>query len=306
MHIGISRPPTPPEPIPDVDGSYVAAYAEELGFESVFYGEHPVRPVGEPGVGVHAPGVPFFQDTLVTLARASARTTRIRLGSAVFLIPQHHPVLFAKQLASLDFYSGGRLVIGAGVGWSRVECETNGGNFDRRWAQSLEIVEIMKRLWREETVEFHGEFYDFPPVQLFPKPATDVTPPVLLGVRPPAADAATPPVGFRRIARAADGWIPAFVGQEAISRGPDVVATGRRLLAQLAPEHGRDPDDFQITAILRSDLVDGDMRAAVPVGRDVLRRYENAGTERVAISLPTLTNEADARAALEQIAEASL
>src|SRR4051794_30666456 len=179
MHIGISRPPTPPHPIPDVDGAAVAQTAEELGFESIFYGEHPIRPVDQPGQGVHADGIPFFQDTVVMLARASAVTSTIMLGGGVFLIPEHNPILFAKQLATIDHYSGGRVIVGAGVGWSRTECELLGGNFDRRWAQTRESVLLMKRLWTEDTVEFHGEFFDVPPVQLFPQPARN--PPVLVG-----------------------------------------------------------------------------------------------------------------------------
>src|SRR4051812_49736767 len=87
MHIGISRPPTPPHPTPDVDGAAVAVVAEELGFESIFYGEHPIRPVDQPGQGVHADGIPFFQDTIVMLSRASAVTTRIKLGGGVFWYP---------------------------------------------------------------------------------------------------------------------------------------------------------------------------------------------------------------------------
>src|SRR3979411_2465550 len=130
MHIGVSRPPTPEYPVPDVDGALVAKHAERIGFESVFYGEPPIRPLNDPGRSVHAAGVPFFQDTLVMLARASAMTTTLKVGAGVFLMPEHNPVLFAKQLASLDHYSGGRLIVGAGVGWSRTECELLGGNFD--------------------------------------------------------------------------------------------------------------------------------------------------------------------------------
>jgi len=295
VHIGISRPPTPPHPIADVDGALVARIAEELGFESIFYGEHPIRPLEGPGYGVHADGVPFFQDTLVMLARASGMTTRITLGSGVFLIPEHHPVLFAKQLASLDFYSGGRLVVGAGVGWSRVECELLGGNFDRRWAQAREAIQVMKRLWTEETVTYEGEFFTVPPVQLYPQPATRGGPPVLIGGR-------DSDLTLARVVEFGDGWLPAFVTPETIADGAATIRGARQRLDRLAQEAGRDPASLQISAIIRGDQIDGDLVPRAVVGRDVVRRFEDAGVQRVAVSLSTLTSEQDARDALERIA----
>jgi probable F420-dependent oxidoreductase len=299
VHVGISRPPTPPHPTADIDGAVVARLAEELGFESIFYGEHPIRPVGQEGQGVHADGVPFFQDTLVMLARASAMTSRIKLGGGVFLVPEHNPVQFAKELASLDFYSGGRLIVGAGVGWSRVECELLGGQWDRRWAQTRESIQIMKRLWSQDTAEYEGEFYSVPPVQLYPQPATRPWPPVLLAARGSARS-------FRRIVEYGDGWIPAFAGEDAVAQGPAHVEQGRRLLDRLAVEAGRDPASLQITAILRGPQVDGDLSPGQVVDRAVLRRFEAAGVDRAAISLPTLTCERDAREALERIAARAL
>jgi probable F420-dependent oxidoreductase len=292
VHIGISRPPTPPHPVPDVDGAIIAKHVEEAGFESLFYGEHPIRPVDQVGVGVHADGVPFFQDTLVTLSRASATTTTLRLGGGVFLLPEHNPVQFAKELATLDFYSGGRVIVGCGVGWSKVECELLGGHWERRWAQSCESIRIMKKLWTEETVAFEGEFYRLPPVQLFPQPAQK-SPPILL--------AGGSDRTFRRIVKVADGWIPAFASDEAVTEGPAVVAAGRRRLEQLATEVGRDPSEFEVTAIVRGGQVDGDLGPGQVVTRDLLRRYEDAGTDRTVISLPTVMSTDDARVVLERL-----
>jgi probable F420-dependent oxidoreductase len=299
MHIGISRPPTPPHPIPDVDGAVVAQLAEELGFESIFYGEHPIRPVDQPGMGVHADGIPFFQDTLVMLARASAVTSTIKLGGGVFLVPEHNPVQFAKELASLDHYSGGRLIVGAGVGWSRVECELLGGNFDRRWAQTRETIHLMKRLWTEETVSFDGEFFQVPPVQLFPQPATKPWPPVLLG-------ASASERSFRRIVDYGDGWLPAFVTRESIETAPEHLADSRRLLDRLALEAGRDPATIQITAILRGPTVNQDVDPAQRVDRALVGRLADVGVDRVAISMSTIRTEAEARDRLARIADSIL
>lgn len=313
MHIGLSRPPTPPHPIPDVDGAVVARVAEECGFESIFYGEHPITPVGDPGQSVHSLGVPFFQDTLVMLARASAVTSRIKLGAGVFLIPIHQPVMFAKHLASLDFYSGGRLIIGAGVGWSRVEIEVMGGNFDRRWAQTREAIEVMQRLWTDEVAEYHGEFFDVPPVTLYPKPASKPWPPFLLpGPQLQAMISGedggeildTEPylTAFRRIVRYADGWLPARMGTDAMKSGPPVIAEGRRILKRLCEEAGRDPAQLQTTVLLRTQIHDGDMNWPELVGRDVLKRYEDIGVERCIVTIPTLTDEDKVRTVVERMA----
>jgi probable F420-dependent oxidoreductase len=299
MHIGISRPPTPPHPTPDLDAAVVARHAEALGFESILYGEHPIRPVGQPGRSVHAHGVPFFQDTLVALARISAVTSRIKFGGGVFLIPEHNPVQFAKELASLDFYSGGRLVIVACVGWSRVVCELLGGRWDRRLAQTRETVQIMKRLWTEETATYDGEIYQVPPVQLFPQPVSRPWPPVLIGAR--GAEAT-----FARIVEYGDGWLPAFVTEEGVIEGPATIVAARRRLNALAAEAGRDPKSLQISAIIRGPQIDGDLGPGQAIGRDVVARFADAGADRVLISLPTLMSEADAEAALGRIAEAVL
>lgn len=310
MHIGLSRPPTPPHPTPDIDGALVAKIAEELGFESIFYGEHPVTPIGGPGQGPHAAGVPFFQDTLVALARASAVTNRIKLGSGVFLLPLHQPVLLAKQIASLDFYSKGRLIVGAGFGWSRGQCEACGGNFDRRFAQAYETLRIMKKLWTEEVTEFHGEFFDVPPIALFPKPVTKPWPPVLLPG--PAYNSEEPWDSprflhlYKRIVTYADGWIPGFVGNERMREGPTRLVAGRKVMDQLCKEAGRDPRELQTTALLRTNIVDGDLAWPELVSRDVLKRYADIGTDRIIITIPTIISDTHAREVLERMAEALL
>jgi alkanesulfonate monooxygenase SsuD/methylene tetrahydromethanopterin reductase-like flavin-dependent oxidoreductase (luciferase family) len=259
---------------------------------------------------MHAAGVPFFQDTTVMLARASAVTSRIKLGAGVFLVPLHHPVLFAKQLASIDFYSGGRLIVGAGAGWSRVQCEVMGGNFDRRWAQARETIQIAKRLWTEEVVEFHGEFYDIAPVTLFPKPASKSGPPVLLpGPALYKGDPLDSPASlqsFKRIVAYADGWLPGFVGAKAMEGGPEIVRTGNDILGRLCAEAGRDPRELKVTALLRTEIQDGDLTWPELVGRDVIRRYEDVGVERVIVTIPTLTGAEHATEVLPRMAEALL
>lgn len=299
MKIGVSRPPTPPHPIADVDALVVAQHAERLGFESIFYGEHPIRPVDQPGKSVHAHGVPFFQDTLVALARISAGTTNIKFGGGVFLIPEHNPVQFAKELASLDFYSNGRLLIGAGVGWSRVECELLGGRWDQRWKQTRETVQIMKKLWTEETVTYAGDIYTLPPVQLYPKPASQPWPPVLIGAK--AGDKT-----FARVVDYGDGWLPAFVRPEDMIEAPHTVEAGRLAIDRLARDAGRDPAALQINCIVRGPQIDGELGPGQQIDRALIRALGDAGAERVLVSMPTITSERDAAETLERMAEAVL
>jgi len=306
MHLGISRPPAPPYPIVDVDGAVLAKIAEEVGFESIFYGEHPISPVEPGGHSVHSAGVPFFQDTLVMLARASAMTSRIKLGSGIFVLPLHQPVLFAKQLASLDYYSGGRLLVGIGAGWSRVECEAMGGHFDRRWAQIREQVQIMKSLWSEDVTEFRGEFYDIEPIRLYPKPVSRPWPPVLLPGPPFSAEEPmnSPKLrtAFKRIATYGDGWIPGRVGLEQMRTGPELIEQGRAVLREICEEVGRDYKELQVTALLRTEIHDGDLEWPELVSKDVIRRYEDSGVERAVVTIPTVTSEEHAREVIERVA----
>ena len=219
------------------DAAVIGRRAEELGFDSLWVPEHQVVPVHT------RESVPElysrFPDPFVTLSRVSAVTDRLKLGTAVCLVPQHHPLILAKEIASLDMYSGGRFLFGVGSGWIREEGEILGVDFDRRWTQTMEAIRAMKELWTGETSEFHGDYYDFPPVYHYPKPVSRPCPPVLLG-------SAAPKV-FERIVADADGWIP-------IGATPAEIESARATLDTLAEAAGRDPATLQIVA----DDVDAD------------------------------------------------
>jgi probable F420-dependent oxidoreductase len=287
VHIGLSRPiASPAYPTPDVDVALLAVHAENAGFESILYGEHPIRPLGDPGHSVHTHGVPLYQDTLVNLARATAMTQKIKVGGGVWLMPEHNPIAFAKQLATLDHYSGGdRLIVGLGTGWSFVEITLLGGRFDRRWAQMREAVTIMKMLWTQESVEFEGEFWQVPPVLCFPFPKTRPHPPILLGGGRDAL--------FPRIVDYADGWMAAFVTPETLAEGPQTLKQRRAEVDRLAQEKGRDPKSISFTAI-----IDGDIDHAM------IRRFEDTGAvERLNITLPHLESLDQGYAAIDRLAK---
>jgi len=287
VHIGLSRPiDSPAYPTPDVDCALLAVRAEQAGFESILYGEHPIRPLDDPGFSVHDHGVPLYQDLLVNLARAAAMTSRIKVGGGVFLMPEHNPVAFAKQLATLDHYSGGdRLLVGVGIGWSFVEITLLGGRFERRWDQMREAVTLMKMLWTQERVEFQGEFFQAPPVLCFPFPKSRPHPPVLLGGHKEAL--------IPRIVDYADGWLAAFVTPETLASGPATLKDWRAKVDRLAAEKGRDPRSIQFSAIIHGDI-----------DRDLIRRFEDTGTlTRVNITLPQLNSVDEGYAAIERLAE---
>ena len=170
-----------------MDVALIAQKAESLGFESLWLPEHGVMPVhvttryqGSPD-GSIPPSMSDIGDPFIGLARASAVTTTIKLGTGICLVPEHHPLLLAKEIATLDQLSKGRFLFGIGAGWLREETEILGGNFPHRWSQTREAVLVMKELWTKDEAEYHGKFYDFPPVRSAPKPFQKPHPPIFLG-----------------------------------------------------------------------------------------------------------------------------
>ena len=280
MDIGISTFPTDYA----ADIAVVAKRAEELGFESIWVPEHSVLPAGGktpwPGSadGVIPKMYADIVDPFVALGRASAVTSTLKLGTGICLVPERNPLLLAKEVATLDMYSKGRFLFGIGAGWLREETEMMGGNFPRRWAQTREAVLAMKELWTKTESEFHGEFYDFPPVYSFPRPVQRPHPPVLLGGMAKNV--------FKRVVEWGDGWLPNRVS-------PEDVKKGRAAIDELAEAAGRDPKSIPISVF-----------GQVP-DRDLVNRFEEAGADRVMISLDT-EPEAETMARLESIAEAVL
>ena len=221
------------------DPAVVAKRAEELGFASFWVPEHPILPVrcssGYPGTpdGSIPPAVGIIADPFVALARASAVTSRIQLGTGVCLVPERNPLLLAKEIATLDHYCGGRFIFGIGAGWLKEETEIMGGDFAHRWGQTRDAVLAMKELWTKSESEYYGRFYNFPAVRSFPKPAAKPHPPVLLGGSSKHV--------FKRIVEWGDGWLPTGVSLEDIQRG-------RATLSQMAEKAGRDPQSLTIIA----------------------------------------------------------
>jgi probable F420-dependent oxidoreductase len=274
-----------PLPAHYTDVGFMARRAEELGFESFWCAEHPFIPVKSqsrfPGSadGVIPESYSHFVDPFVALARASGATTRIKLGTGIVLVPERHPLLLAKEVSTLDLFSGGRFSFGIGAGWLREETELMGGDFDHRWSQVRESVLAMKELWTKPEAEFHGKYYNFPPVRSYPKPAQKPHPPVILG-------GAAKNV-LQRIVAWGDGWLPNRIT-------PDGLRESRATLDRLAKEAGRDPSKITIS-------VHGQ-----PPDRDLVRRFLDAGATRVIIRPEPVMTEAEMGTQLERIADAVL
>src|SRR5215831_11767525 len=187
-----------------IDPAVLAKRAEELGFDSLWLPEHPIMPVTTVSPFPLGGPIPEFYaefiDPFIGLARASAVTQTIKLGTGICLVPEHNPLLLAKEIATLDHLSNGRFLFGIGAGWLREETEIMGGNFPHRWSQTREAVQVMKEIWTKDEAEFHGKFYDFPLIRSAPKPCQQPHPPIFLGSSPKNV--------FNRLFAWGDGWMP--------------------------------------------------------------------------------------------------
>jgi probable F420-dependent oxidoreductase len=219
----------------DVAPAAMAAAAETLGFDSFWVPEHTHLPVQEdmpPALveGVRLDDYKRCLDPLVALSMAAAETTRIRLGTGILLAAQHDPIVLAKQVATLDHLSGGRVTLGVGFGWNATEMQDHGVDAGRRWSVVREHMAAMQALWSTEQAEFHGEFVDFGPSWLWPKPVQQPRVRTLIG------GGARESV-FTAVVGYADGWLP--IG------GSGLAAALPRLRA-LAEETGRDPAELSV------------------------------------------------------------
>ncbi len=251
------------------DFATVAARAEALGFESIFLAEHPVFPAqintrlprGDgkiPEVYAHIP------DPFIGLAFAAAATRRIKLGTGVCLVPERDPKVLAKEVATLDLYSGGRFIFGIGAGWLREESEIMGVDFPRRWAMTRECVAAMKELWTRPEAGFNGEFIRFKPIRCYPKPAQKPYPPIHVG--------ATGERALKNTVAMGDGWCP-------IGLDPGQLAAELAKLRRLCDEAGRDFGALEIS--IYNPAAEGDPRRA-------LERYAQAGAHRLVLMNATL------------------
>src|SRR5216683_335534 len=206
-----------------------------------------------------APEYSHTIDPFVAMTMAAAVTKNLKLATGICLVIERDPIVLAKEVASVDLASNGRVIFGIGGGWNSEEMENHGTAFKSRWKLLRERVEAIKALWTKEEASYHGEFVNFDPVWCWPKPVQKPHPPILLGSHGQR--------GMQRVVRYCDGWLPNA------GRGVDLPAQITQL-RRVAEEAGRDPKTISITAF------------AAPAERKTLAQYEAAGAERAVFFLP--------------------
>ncbi len=230
----------------------LAVALEERGFESLFIAEHTHIPTSRKTpfiVGQELPDMYWrCHDPFVALGMAAAVTRELKLATGIALVAQHDPIVLAKQVASLDVLSGGRVLFGIGAGWNAEEMEDHGVAFKDRWKVTRERVLAMREIWTQDEPEFHGEFVDFPPMWCWPKPLQEGGPPVLMG----AYSKWTP----ARIAEYCDGWLPIdgegdmrehldAIGEAMAARGRTLEELDVTVLPEVSKRRGVDPRRFE-------------------------------------------------------------
>ena len=246
-----------------IDVRELAQALEERGFDSLFVCEHTHIPVSRrspyPSGGELPKRYSHTHDPFGALAFAAGATRTLKLGTGIALIPQRDPIVTAKSVASLDRLSGGRFIFAIGGGWNVEEMQNHGARYETRFKLLRERVLAMKELWTKEQAEFHGQFVNFDPVWLYPKPRQTPHPPVLLGGETDHT--------LARVVEFCDGWFPR-------ARGGFEPASAAARLRQAAMAAGRDPQTLSITVF------------GAPADRDALAPYRDAGIARVLLEVP--------------------
>ena len=182
----------------------LAKAVEERGLDSLFFPEHTHIPTARTTPFPGGTDLPEWywrsHDPFVALTAAAAVTSRIKLGTGICLVIERDPIILAKECASLDMISGGRLILGLGAGWNVEEMENHGASFEHRWAIVREKVLAMKAIWTQDAAEFHGKHVDFDPIWSWPKPVQPGGPPIWLGANSKWV--------FDRVAEYCEGWMP--------------------------------------------------------------------------------------------------
>ncbi|MDC2964566.1 LLM class F420-dependent oxidoreductase [Gammaproteobacteria bacterium] len=239
--------------------------AEAVGFESLWGGEHVIipdeiyskYPYTEDGKIPAEPDTPI-PDPLIWLAFAAAAAPTLRLGTCILIVPQRNPLVLAKELATLDQLSGGRVELGLGVGWLKEEFEALGVPWERRGARNDEYIEAMRALWQGPHAEFHGDFVDFPPVTCSPRPVNGSIPIVVGGDTERA---------IARAGKIADGYFP---GEGNIDRLKELITR----VKHSAESNDRDPNSVKISAIFGTQMMNPE------AGVEEMR---NAGVDRIMV-----------------------
>ena len=265
MRVDLWIPTASPFSTPELLAT-IGAEAEARGFSTLWVGEHVVLfeeyassyPYADDGKIPAPPGTGLLEP-INTLSFLAAHTTTVRLGTAMVLLPQRNPVYTAKEVATLDWLSNGRVDFGIGVGWLEEEFRAVNVSWPQRGRRTDEYLEVLHALWTEETSQFEGEFYSLDPCQMFPKPIQAPLP-IHIGGESDAA--------LKRVARAGQGW-------HSFNRTPEELAEPLARLDVLLADQGRTRSDITVTVCPYFQPLDADVAAC----------YAEAGADAVSALL---------------------
>ena len=301
MRFGVALPNYGPLALPETMGR-LARQAEDLGVDSIWVSDHLVAPLGVESIYPYdrrpdaRPGdmgvIERFYEPLVTLAYLAGQTTRVRLGVSAYVVPYRNPVVTAKQVATLDSLSGGRVILGVGTGWLKEEFTALAVPFAARGQRTEEYLAVMKALWAGGEARFEGRHYRLPPVRTGPRPAQQPHPPLWIAGNSPAA--------IERAARLGDGW-------HAIDLAPAELAPLVGVLRERLAAHGRRPD--VVTVSLRKGVLVGEAHSRPLYGdreaiREDLEAYRAAGLDYLVANLRQVKSADDLGRALSEVVQA--
>ena len=240
----------------------LAKSAEARSFDALWVVEHTHIPASRRTpypMGGELPSIYWeAYEPFTFLAQVAAVTTNLKIGTGVCLAAQHHPLALAKRVATLDALSNGRFLFGVGAGWLGEEMENHGFPYEQRWSRLREHILAMQACWTEKEAQYHGEYVDFDPVWVEPKPVSTPHPPVYIG--------ATSTWAMARIAEYAQGWYPVHVPQ---------FDTRLELLGQECAKRGRSIDEIDIALL------------TMPTSQEQIAQLQEKGVNQIVLSLPT-------------------
>ena len=257
----------------------VARGIEAAGFESFWAGEHIIVPVDIAVPFRHGFPLPdmykYLPDLFISLAVAAAVTSRLKLGSNICLVAQRHPLVLAKQIATLDSMSGGRVILGVGNGWIEEEAAIMGVPFRKKVRMTNEYLAALKVIWTQETPSFSGEFVSFPPVYSYPKPHRTPHPPILIGA---GGDTTNNARILQRVADIADGWLP-------LNLSPSQMKAELAQLRELCAQNGRAFEDMDISVVVPSPVlgIDGTSKGTSARANELIGEYAETGVTRLVV-----------------------
>jgi probable F420-dependent oxidoreductase len=243
----------------------VAVHTERLGFSTLWVPEHVVLldsyasryPYTDRGQFPMATTQPLL-DPFIALATIATLTSKIRLATGICLVPEHNPLVLGKVVATLDYLSGGRFILGVGIGWLEEEFRAIGIPWEHRARRTREYIEAMRQLWGAELSSYSGEFVRFENVRCYPKPVSGAKLPIFFGGETPPA--------LKRVADLGDGWCGFNVTA-------DEAAAGIHRIHELMRAKGRKPEEVEFAASAYTK----------PITPDDMKRYRDAGVQELVL-----------------------